>query len=81
MKESGIVDENVKIRPHESLKRNLYNFQTKRYDQEIQGFGPPLPGQSKWLKLDPNELLVHNMRSLDHLDDVIEDKMRETFVK
>ena len=43
--------------------------------------GPPSAAENKkdWNKLDPNEILVHNMRSLDSIDDLIEDKMRKEY--
>jgi hypothetical protein len=69
----------VNIKPNQSLKRQLYNFQNRRHDRDEPDYGPPLPGQSKWLRLDPNEILVHNMKALDHVDDLIEDKMRERY--
>jgi len=34
-----------------------------------------------WSKLDPNELLVHNLKSLDQIDDIIEDQMRLQYQK
>ena len=44
---------------------------------------PPKAGvnHKNWSKLDPNELLVHNLKSLDQLDDIIEDHMRSKYEK
>jgi len=42
--------------------------------------GPPLASKrlnpNQWARLDPSEILVHNVKSQDQLDDILEDRMR-----
>ena len=40
-----------------------------------------MSSKSRWTRIDQNEMLIHNIRGLDHIDDIIEDKMREQLKK
>lgn len=76
------------MRPSESLKRTQY-YQTKKLTQQIAHgnvncappiySGPPLSivngggSRTQWSRLDPSEIIVHNLKCQDQLDDYIED--------
>ena len=92
----GVISDPTKInlRHSDALKRTQY-YSTKKHITQLQnghiGAMPPLYGgppvasrrmnANQWSRLDPSEILVHNVKCQDQLDDIIEDRMREEFAR
>jgi hypothetical protein len=39
----------------------------------------PIANMKQWNRLDPSEILVHNVKCLDQVDDLLEEEMRKQF--
>lgn len=87
--EMGVIQDKVgvKLYDKDNLKRSLY-YQTKRNVNQAKnghiGSLPPLYGGppssanclNQWNRLDPSEILVHNVKCQDEIDDFLESQMR-----
>ena len=81
LKSKGIIKGSVNLWPEESLRRIQYHNSKK----DNIPHGPPLSvvngkGQpNHWNKLDPNEIINYGLKTMDRLDDFIDNEMRKEY--